>query len=230
MAAPIITLDVERAAGRRDRRLVIPSDAVISPDARDLAAKLGVSIVTDTGSSVTSPAPDPVAPPSQSEPPAAPLTAPAIPRTFVPPITSIALAQPVPVASSRGTIPVRNVPIPDNTQKNEAPRRPGLPLGIVLGKTVRSTDIEAAKRAGYMLVRHAETAYVTRAARHAAEIAMIRLFADPDLPIAGRPPGPGTVLNPLESGGAITRSGAGIVPNGGLPIGDDQIEGSLTER
>lgn len=238
MTAPIITIDVEKAAGRHDKRLVVPPGAIVSPDARALAAKLGVSILAE-GEMQAAPAAAPAVRPlesaasSASGPEFAPIPVISTPPTFVPPIYAVPLAQPVPVvvARPRSSIPVRNVPIENSrVDPTATARRPALPLGIILGKTVRSADVRAARDAGFSLIRHPQAAYVTRAARHAAEMANLTLFADPDLRIEGRPGGPGTVVNPLESGGAITRSGPGVMPRAGLPIGGDQIEGSLGPR
>jgi N-methylhydantoinase B len=102
-------------------------------------------------------------------------------------------------------------------QDDSAQQRRG--NGTIQGRIVGTTEIRAAIAAGLRRVAVAPGAWVTRAARHLAEEAGVTIVAEAATD--------GLLVNPLEDGGAITRSGPGVVRGGGLPIGGEHSSGTL---
>jgi hypothetical protein len=90
---------------------------------------------------------------------------------------------------------------------------------VIQGRIVGTPEIQAAIDAGLHTVSVANGAWVTRAARHLADQAGVAITDDGQTG--------GTLVNPLQHGGATTRSGAGVVHEGGTPIGGDHDSGTL---
>jgi len=91
--------------------------------------------------------------------------------------------------------------------------------GTIQGRIVGTSEIQAAIEAGVRRVSVAPGAWVTRAARHLAELNGISIDARGTMN--------GTLVNPLQHGGSVTRAGPGVVKDGGLPIGGDHVSGTL---
>jgi N-methylhydantoinase B len=91
--------------------------------------------------------------------------------------------------------------------------------GTIQGRIVGTTEIQAAIGAGVRRVTVAPGAWVTRAARHLAELNGIVISSESATN--------GVLVNPLQHGGAVTREGSGVVREGGQPIGGEHFPGSL---
>jgi hypothetical protein len=91
--------------------------------------------------------------------------------------------------------------------------------GTIQGRIVGTPEIQAAIEAGLRTVSVASGTWVTRAARHLAEQSGLAITNDGQTD--------GTLVNPLQQGGATTRSGPGVVHEGGTPIGGDHDSGTL---
>jgi hypothetical protein len=98
---------------------------------------------------------------------------------------------------------------------------PGPAVGIIQGRIVGTPEIQAAVDAGLKQVSVAPGTWVTRAARHLAEQAGLAIDT------GGRTDG--ALVNPLQAGGAVTRTGPGVVAGGGIPIGGDHESGTLPQ-
>ncbi len=275
----IITVDVERAAKRLDKQLSMRAGDQLSPEARDLAAQVGVQILDPEGRPLipaAGQAPPPVAVTTsggsaQIEPldigiATAPIRVYAVPaavptdggpaqiepldigiatapiQVYAVPAAVERAPEPQPVAPEPATLIVETselaagVPAPRTPAPRTAPawvrrrrqramQRPAARAGIILGRIVGSAEVQAAVDSRLRVVRIAEDAYVTRAARHLADLARLQLVHDPELDWL--PGQEGMVVNPLESGGALTRRGPGIVRSNGIPIGGDHDPGTL---
>jgi N-methylhydantoinase B len=108
-------------------------------------------------------------------------------------------------------------PRPATAAAPQAPAPTG--VGTIQGRIVGTSEIQAAIAAGIQKISVAPGAWVTRAARHLAELNGISIDAEgvPD----------GALLNPLQHRGTATRDGPGVVHGGGVPIGGEHVRGTL---